>query len=164
MFVVGGMRMSSRNWRVVLLCAVGAVGCVVTGCTSKSTFQLDGIEVLPPVEELKEFPLGKYQIPIPIVDDRNQAKMTRHNRLQFDFTLYALVSAKEKSQMEEAWERHEGQIRNQVMNVCRSATLDELQEPQFATLKARLTDVLAAKLGEKPLRQLVINEVVSQQL
>src|SRR5947207_5356525 len=163
MFVVGGNRMSSRNWRVVLLCAVGVLGCAV-GCKSKSSFQLDGIDVLPPVEELKEFPLGKYQIPIPIVDDRNQTKLTRHNRFQFDFTLYALVSSKEKSQIEEAWGRYEGQIRDQVMNVCRSATLDELQEPEFATLKARLTDVLAAKLGEKPLRQLVINEVVSQQL
>jgi hypothetical protein len=39
-----------------------------------------------------------------------------------------------------------------------------LQEPEFATLKARLTDVLAAKLGEKPLRQLVFNAVVSQPL
>jgi hypothetical protein len=156
--------MSGRIMRVFLLCAIGVLGCTVSGCKSKPSFQLDGIDVLPPVEELKEFPLGQYQIPIPIVDDRNQAKLTRHNRFQFDFTLYAVVSPKEKSQIEEAWGRHEGQIRDQVMNVCRSATLDELQEPEFATLKARLTDVLAAKLGEKPLRQLVINEVVSQQL
>ena len=64
----------------------------------------------------------------------------------------------------DAWERHEGQIRDQVISVCRSATLDELQEPEFATLKARLTDVLAAKLGERPLRQLVFGAVVSQPL
>jgi hypothetical protein len=146
------------------LCAMGALCCAVSGCKSKPPFQLDGIDVLPPAEELKEFSLGQYQIPIPVVDDRNQAKLTRHNRFQFDFTLYALVSPKEKSQMEDAWERHEGQIRDQIINVCRSATLDELQEPEFATLKARLTDVLAAKLGEKPLRQLVLNAIVSQPL
>jgi hypothetical protein len=156
--------MSGGNLRVVLLCAMSILGCAAGGCTSKAPFQLDGIDVLPPVEELKEFSLGQYQIPIPIVDDRNQSKLTRYNRLQFDFTLYALVSPKEKTQIENAWERHEGQIRDQVINVCRSATLDELQEPEFATLKARLTDVLAAKLGEKPLRQLVFNAVVSQPL
>jgi flagellar basal body-associated protein FliL len=116
------------------------------------------------MEELKEFPLGQYQIPISLVDDRNQSNVTRHNSFQFDFTLYALVSPKEKSQIEDAWGRHEGQIRDQVISVCRSATLDELQEPEFATLKARLTDVLAAKLGEKPLRQLVFGAVVSQPL
>jgi hypothetical protein len=119
---------------------------------------------MPPEEELKEFPLGEYKIPIPLVDDRGQNKLTRRNRFQFDFALYALVSPKEKSQIQDAWERHEGQIRDQVMNVCRSASLDELQEPELATLKARLADVLAAKLGEKPLRQLVINQVVSQPL
>ena len=83
---------------------------------------------------------------------------------QFDFTLYALVSPKEKSQIEEAWGRHEGQIRDEVMNVCRSASIDELQEPELATLKAKLTDALATQMGDKPLRQLVINEVVSQEL
>ena len=156
--------MSGGNWRVALLCAMGILGCAACGCKSKVPFQLDGIDVLPPMEELKEFSLGEYQIPIPVVDDRNQAKLTRHNRFQFAFTLYALVTPQEKSQIEDAWERHEGQIRDQVIKVCRSATLDELQEPEFATLKARLTDVLAAKLGEKPLRQLVFGAVVSQPL
>jgi len=164
MFVVGGKRMSGPSWRVAFLFALGVLGCASGGCKSKAPFQLDGIEVLPPVEELKEFPLGQYQIPISLVDDRSQSKLTRHNCFQFDFTLYALVSPKEKSQIEDAWGRHEGQIRDQVINVCRSATLDELQEPEFATLKARLTDVLAAKLGEKPLRQLVFSAVVSQPL
>src|SRR3954452_14973749 len=156
--------MLGGNWRVVWLLAIGVLGCALSGCKSKATFQLDGVDVLPPVEELKEFPLGEYQIPISVVDDRNQSKLTRHNSFQFDFTLYALVSPKEKSQIEDAWGRYEGQIRDQVINVCRSATLDELQEPEFATLKARLTDVLAAKLGEKPLRQLVFNSVISQPL
>ena len=156
--------MSGRNWRVALLCVMGVLGSAAGGCKSKAPFQLDGIDVLPPVEELKEFSLGQYQIPISLVDDRNQAKLIRHNSFQFDFTLYALVSPKEKSQIEDAWERHEGQIRDQIINVCRSATLDELQEPELVTIKARLTDVLAAKLGEKPLRQLVFNAVVSQPL
>jgi Flagellar basal body-associated protein FliL len=156
--------MSGRNCRFALLLAMGVLGCAAGGCKSKAPFQLDGIDVLPPVEELKEFSLGQYQIPISVVDDRNQAKLTRHNRFQFDFTLFALVSPKEKSQIEDAWGRYEGQIRDQVINVCRSATLDELQEPAFATIKARLTEVLAAKLGEKPLRQLVFNAVVSQPL
>src|SRR6187401_3088532 len=118
MFVVGGNRMSGRNWRVVLLCVIGVLGCAAGGCKSKPPFQLDGIDVLPPVEELKEISLGEYKIPISIVDDRNQAKLTRHNRFQFDFTLYALVSPKEKTQLEDAWERHEGQIRDQVIIVC----------------------------------------------
>ncbi len=156
--------MVDRRRQLALMFLAGIACCAAGGCRSKSSFQFDRLDLLPPEEELKEFPLGQYKIPIPIVDDRGQNKLTRCNRFQFDFTLYALVSPEEKSQMEAAWDRHEGQIRDQVMSVCRNASLDELQEPELATLKARLTDVLAAKLGEKPLRQLVINEVVSQKL
>ncbi len=156
--------MAGQKWRVVLLLVAGACCCAEAGCQTNTPFQLDGIDVLPAMEELTEFSLGEYQIPISIVEDRNQAKLIRHNRLQFDFTLYALVPPKEKPHIEDAWKRYEGQIRDQVINVCRSATLDELQEPEFATLKARLTDVLAAKFGEKPLRQLVFISVVSQPL
>jgi hypothetical protein len=51
-----------------------------------------------------------------------------------------------------------------VISICRSASVDDLQEPELATLKARLTDVLATQLGEKRLRQLLITDVVSRQL
>ncbi len=156
--------MTGKFWRIEIVCAIAVCCSAFAGCRSKSGFQFDRLDLLPPEEELKEFPLGEYKIPIPIVEDRDQSKLTRRNRFQFDFKLYALVSPKEKSYMEDAWSRHEGQIRDQVITVCRSASLDDLQEPALATLKARLTDVLAAQLGDKPLRQLVINDVVSQQL
>ena len=32
--------MSGRNWRVVLLCAMGVLGCAAGGCNSKAPFQL----------------------------------------------------------------------------------------------------------------------------
>jgi hypothetical protein len=156
--------MSTKNWHIALLLIAALFGCAVNGCKSKSRFQFDRLDMLPPEEELKEFPLGEYKIPIPIVEDRAQNKVTRRNRFQFQFALFAVVSPQDKSQIEDAWELHEGQIRDKVMNVCRSATVDELQEPELATLKARLTDVLASQLGEKPLRQLVINQIVSQEL
>jgi hypothetical protein len=55
-------------------------------------------------------------------------------------------------------------IRNDVINICRTASVSDLQEPELATLKARLTNVLAARLGEKRLRQLLITDVASQEL
>jgi hypothetical protein len=153
-----------RSYIVAVSCAAAVLGCTVSGCGSKSKFQFDQMDLLPAEEELTEFPLGEYKIPIPVADDQNQAKSPRRNRFQFDFALYAVVSPKEQSQIEDVWGRHEGTIRDQVINICRSASLAELQEPELATLKARLTDVLAAQLGEKRLRQLLITDVVSQEL
>ena len=107
-----------------------------------------------PRRNCPSFSLGEYKIPIPVADERNKGRFAARNRFQFDFQLFALVSPNEESQIADAWERHEGVIRNQVINICRSASVEELQEPELATLKARLTDVLAAQLGEKRLRQL----------
>lgn len=156
--------MNSRfhNWLRWCFLAVGC--CALWGCQSKSAFEFDQMDMLLGEEDLAEFPLGEYRIPIPLVDNRAAGPVVRTNRLELDFHLYALVSPKEEAEMEEAWNRHEGVIRDQVISICRRATVEELQEPELVTLKARLTDVLAAQLGEKRLRQLLIADVVSQQL
>jgi hypothetical protein len=144
--------------------AAAISGGAIVGCGSKSTFKFDQMDLVPAEEELSEFSLGEYKIPIPIPDDASAEKLNRRNRVQFDFDLYALISPKEESQFKDAWDLHEGVIRDQVINICRSASVDELQEPELATLKARLTDVLAPQLGDKRLRQLLITDVVSQPL
>jgi hypothetical protein len=146
------------------LCVAAAICSAVLGCGSKAKFAFDQMDLLPAEEELTEFPLGEYKIPIPLADDMTAEKVSRHNRIQFDFILNALVSPKEETQFKDAWGRHEGVIRDRVINICRCASVDELQEPELATLKARLTDVMAAELGEKRLRQLLITDVVSQEL
>jgi hypothetical protein len=138
--------------------------CALSGCGSQPKFQFDRIDLLPAEENLSEFSLGQYKIPIPVVEEDSQGPAVRRNRFQFDFELYALVSPSDESQLAAAWNRHEGVIRNQVINICRSASISDLQEPELATLKTRLTNVLAAQLGEKRLRQLLITDVASQEL
>jgi hypothetical protein len=150
--------------RVQVTFCLALAACCAAGCSAKSKFKFDEMDVAPAVEELAEFSLGQYKIPIAIsVDDGAEAQV-RRNRLQFDFQLYALVTPKEEPQLADAWERHQGVIRDNVINICRNASVDELQEPELATLKARLTDVLASQLGEKRLRQLLITDVVSTRL
>jgi hypothetical protein len=133
------------------------------GCGSRSAFEFDALDLAPPHEELAELSLGEYRIPIPALQDRGRSQ-THCHRLEFDFELHALVSPKQQSRVADAWARHEGRIRDQVIRVCRNATLDELQEPELGTLKARLVDALASQIGGNHLRQLLLTEVVSQEL
>jgi Flagellar basal body-associated protein FliL len=157
----GGSLFEKSLW--VIFCLAGAaIG--AAGCGAKSKFKFDELDVAQTVEELAEFSLGDYKIPIPVAVDDGAEAQVRRNCLQFEFQLYALVAPKEEYQLAEAWERHQGVIRDKVIIICRSATVDDLQEPELATLKARLTDVLAAQLGEKRFRQLLITDVVSQPL
>ena len=122
------------------------------------------MDLLPAEEKMSEFSLGEYKIPIPVADEHAADSARHRNRLQFDFQLFALVAPNEETHLADVWKRHEGMIRNEVMNVCRSASVRDLQEPELATLKARLTNVLAARLGEKRLRQLLITDIASQEL
>jgi Flagellar basal body-associated protein FliL len=153
-----------KIYLLAMSCAAAMCCCAAAGCGSKPTFKFEQMDLLPAEEELTEFPLGKYKIPISVAEDRGKNQPIRRNRFQFDFELFALVSPKEQSQIADAWELHEGVIRDRVMNTCRSASVRELQEPELATLKARLTDVLASQLGEKRLRQILITDIVSQEL
>lgn len=156
---MNGRQIERIAWGVALL-VVGAAA----GCGSKPNFEFDRVGLIPIEENLSEFTLGEFKIPIPVSDERNPIHLVRHNRFQFDFQLHALVSPGDKAQLAEAWKRHEGMLRNQVISICRSASVRDFMEPDLATLKARLTNVLAARLGEKRVRQLLITDVVSQEL
>jgi hypothetical protein len=138
--------------------------CTLAGCRSRSDFEFDALDLAPPQEELAELSLGKYRIPIPVPEDRGAKQLSYRHRFQFDFELHALVSPAEQSQVADAWSRHEGKIRDQIIRVCRNATVDELQEPELTTLKARLMDALASHLGDKEVQQLLFTEVISQEI
>ena len=151
-----------RRGRCILLAACASLS--LSGCGSRPSFEFDALDYVPNDEKLAEFPLGEYRIPIPVIEHGGENPSKRINRFQLEFQLFALVSPREKSQVEAAWERHQGKVRDRVIRVCRGASLDDLQEPELATLKAHLIDALGPHLGENELRQLLITEVVSQEI
>jgi flagellar basal body-associated protein FliL len=147
------------SWHFVALLLASAVWTAGGGCSSKSQFQFDELDLVPAQEELTEFSLGKYAIPIPVVEVGPAESHNRRNLVQFDFELIAVVKRDQESRIADSWERHEGKIRDRVIRVCRNASLDDLEE-----LKAHLMDAVQAQLGDKEIRQLVIAEVKSKPL
>lgn len=134
------------------------------GCSSKPKFQFDELDLVPAQEELMEFSLGKYTVPVPFAGKMAGERLSRRNGLQIDFELFALVNRNQKSRIADAWGRHEGKVRDRVIRVCRQASLEELTEPELATLKAHLMDAIHAQLGDKEVRQLLITQVDSEEL
>jgi hypothetical protein len=150
--------------RAGLCAAIGGFALAASGCKHESKFEFDVLDVAPAREELAELPLGEYRIPIPVSDVRGQEKRLPRNRMQLDFQLVALVPPGDEAKFADAWERHEGKIRDRVIQVCRNASSEELLEPEMTTLKAKLIDALASQMGEKEVRQLLMTDVVSQPL
>jgi hypothetical protein len=140
---------------VALLLACFACG----GCGSKSRFQFDELDLVPAQEELTEFSLGKYAIPIPVANGIGGEADSMRNAVEFGFELIAVVKRDHEARIADSWERHEGKIRDRVIRVCRNASLNDLE-----ALKAHLMDAVQAQLGDKEIRQLVIAEVESQEI
>lgn len=136
----------------------------LAGCNSTPTYEFDELDSTPAQDDLIEFSLGKYVIPIPLVRSYAANEGPKRNRLEFAFELHALITGDYESELAGTWDRHEGTIRDRVILICRNATIDELQEPELATLKSHLTDAVQAELGSKRIRRLLISEVETRQL
>jgi hypothetical protein len=142
----------------------GLLAICASGCGKGVSYQFDSLDLAPPQEELSEFDLGKYSIPIPVLEEGPAKKPIHRVRFQLDFQLHALIRPEQKSHIADNWERQEGQIRDHIIRVCRNASVEELQEPEMSTLKAKLIDALATQIGKDDVRQLLITEIVSVRL
>lgn len=157
---------SGQQWPPIARLAAGPVCvwlCLAAGCGSEPTFEFDELDLVAAEEKLEEFALGEYTIPIPAARQGSDGQAPEHNRLRMDFELFALVSPHEKSKLADAWERHEGMIRDHVIRVCRDSPLEVLHEPELGTLKAKLKDALGPHFGDD-VQQLLITDVVTQEI
>ena len=134
------------------------------GCGAEDDFAFDELDLTPAQDELIEFSLGKYTIPIPLLQAVSMDEGLKRNRVEFSFALYALVSADCKSRLAGQWKRHEGKLRDRIILICRNASADDLQEPELGTLKTHLTDAVHAELGSQCIRRLLVSEVIIRKL
>jgi hypothetical protein len=152
------------DWGAFGIAAFAVVCLAVAGCKPRTAYEFDALDLTPAQDELSEFSLGHYSIPIPIASPEGSIDGESRNRLQLTFDLYALVAPSYESEIRESWERHEGNVRDCVIRVCRNASPEELQEPELATLKSHLTDAIQDQLGPKSIHRLLISEVATKEL
>jgi hypothetical protein len=162
MFNAYGVKRSVGRVAIGMACALSCLA--AGGCGSEAPFKFDELDLVAAKEELEEFSLGEYAIPIPATAAAGaDGKAPAQNRVQMDFELFALVSPHEKSKFSDAWERHEGMIRDQVIRVCRNSPPEVLHEPELGTLKAKLKDALGPHFGHD-VHQLLITDVVTREI
>lgn len=156
--------MNHQFHRLLAALVLGLIAATTAGCGGQEDFAFDELDLTPAQDELIEFPLGKYAIPIPLLQSTTLDEGLKRNRVEFSFSLYALVTADCKARLSRQWKRHEGTLRDRIILVCRNATAEELQEPELATLKTHLTDAVHAEFGSQCIRRLLISEVITRKL
>jgi hypothetical protein len=139
------------------------VALALVGCKPRTAYEFDALDFTPTQDELGEFSMGHYDIPIPLAADGTVESESR-NRVIISFDLFALVAPQDESQMKDSWQRHEGNVRDSVIRVCRSASPEELQEPELVTLKSHLADSVQEEMGNKSVHRLLLSEVTTKEL
>jgi hypothetical protein len=142
---------------------VGALILALTGCGGRPAYEFDDLDLTPAQDELTEFSLGHYEVPVPIERGFGPGTVSR-NRIELSFDLHALVNRDYESQLADLWKRHEGKIRDAIIRVCRNASLDDLQEPELATLKSHLSDAVQAQIGPRGIRRLMMTEIRTREI
>ena len=146
-------------------CAAAAlIASAVLGCGGGDEPAFEKFETLQFRELLVEVPLGDYTVPVPVVSNDEAGGATRTNLLEMKFTLHGLVKPDLKPQMLDQAERQEGQLRDSVIRVCRNLPIDDVLDPQLATLRSRVLDSTQSLFEGSALRRVLVTDVTCEPL
>ncbi len=157
-------RSSTRSIRRGILTVMSATALFVAlpGCSGPDMPMLDDyleeLEFNTPLESLKEVPLGTFRISsVPRHEDPSKHK-SKPAWMQINFKLYVIATPENESAILAAYERHRGMFDDTVIKIFRNASLDELSDPRWATIKSRLSDSTRPILGSERVRQIVVDD------
>lgn len=119
---------------------------------------LEEVELNTPLEALKEVPVGRFKISAATImhDDTNSAK--KRSWVQTRCKLFVVVEPKNEKALKAAHKRHRGMFEDMILKILRSASMDELSDPHWATIKMRISDSAKSLLGRDRIRQVVIDD------
>jgi len=137
---------------------------ILPGCGSEEVAKLedylDELEFDTPLEAVKEIKVGNYRLPAAVRHRDASGRDVAPMWVQLKFHLFVIVAEEDESAVLTGIERHRGMIDDAVLSVCRQASLDELQDNRWATIKSNLLDTVRPLLGNERIRQVTLNRVV----
>ncbi len=152
----------AKPCQALRLAVVAAVLIVLPGSGGVEDAKLDDyLEVLEfntPLESLKEVQLGDYSVSSATRTQEASQTDTQRIWVQITCKLYVIVAPEDEPTVVEAYKRHRGVFDDTIVQIFRSATIDELSDPRWSTIKSRLSDFARPVLGGERIHQIVIND------
>jgi hypothetical protein len=141
--------------------ALLVVTAFVVGCGGDEQARLgdylDDLEFNAPLEAAAYVSLGAFDVPAAAHVKRGGATRTLWIRLSFE--LFAEAAPEHEAAVAEAAERHRGALNDALLTIIRTSSTDELTDPRLSALKLRMTEAARPLLGDRKMRQLVLNHI-----
>jgi hypothetical protein len=118
---------------------------------------LDDLEFNAPLEATANVSLGTFDVPAATQVKRGRTTRTIWIRLSFE--LFAETAPEDESAVAEAAERRRGALNDAFLTIIRTSSTDELTDPRLSALKLRMTEAARPLLGDRKVRQLVLDNI-----
>ena len=110
------------------------------------------------MESLAEVQLGDYRVSSATGTQEDLQRNSERTWVKISCKLYVIVSPENVSRVMKAYQRHQGVFDDQIVQIFRSATIDELSDPRLSVIKSRLADFARPILGEERIHQVVLDD------
>jgi hypothetical protein len=134
---------------------------LTTGCGGDDRARLgdylDDLEFNAPLEATANVSLGTFDVPAATQVKSGRATRTIWIRLSFE--LFAETAPEDESAVAEAAERRRGALNDAFLTIIRTSSTDELTDPRLSALKLRMTEAARPLLGDRKVRQLVLDNI-----
>lgn len=153
--------------RAVRACLHAALLLAAVGCADDNTPRLadylEELEFDAPLESAAYVPLGAYEIPVAYAPaDAESGGGPVWMRLSFE--LLAETAPEHESAVATAAQRRRGDMNDAVLSIVRNSSVDEITDVRLAAIKSRMTQAARSFLGADRVRQLVLNNTITEAL
>lgn len=141
---------------IVALLVAGGLVCAVAGCGGGSAEAQTALSAAEQAAAEAEsylpmgIELGQFEL--------REIHPVEGTRSTLTFTLYASVRERDADRLEELLENRRYKVRDHVMTAVRTAALDELDDPDLATLRRRVKLRLARFLPELTFDDILVTD------
>lgn len=141
----------------LLLWGIGGV----LGCSSSDgpylSDYLEELEINTQLEALKEVPVGNFKVSAATLAQEDEKGSDSRTWVNAKCKIYVVVDPGDEKGLLGAYERHRGMFDDLVVQILRSASMDELTDPRWATIKSRISDAARSVLGGERVRDVVLD-------
>ena len=142
-----------------LLALMIAIG-ITVGCSSSDgpylSDYLEELEINTQLEALKEVPVGRFKVSAATLAHEDDKESKSRTWVNVKCEIFVVVDPGDERALLGAYERHRGMFDDMVVMILRNASMDELTDPRWATLKSRLSDAARSVLGSDRVRDVLL--------
>lgn len=137
---------------------LGAAGCASEEANTLGAY-LDKLEFDAPLASVAYVSLGKFDVPVPTQTKGGGKSKPRSIWVRLTFELFAEASPEHESALKTAVKTNRGALNDALLTVVRTSSAEELTDPRLSALKMRMTEASRPLLGERTVRQLVLDDL-----